>query len=140
MTIEPFVLQRIYHGDDCTLGTLTHGKSFFCYTLELPWMFNHQYVSCIPAADYKVKNYASAKYPNHYQIMDVPGRSHILIHVGNTRRDIVGCIVLGERLGRLKGLRAVLNSGKTFRYFRNYLKSLEAFADGGLDFTIHDLN
>jgi|TARA_R110000744_G_scaffold27017_1_gene66198 hypothetical protein len=35
---------------------------------------------------------------NVWMLEDVPGRSYILIHAGNTAKDVTGCIALGEGL------------------------------------------
>lgn len=72
------------------------------HTLELPWLDNRRGVSCIPTGIYKVRPHISAAYPgadnNHpgaYELLKVPGRTAILIHVGNFLHDIKGCIALG---------------------------------------------
>ena len=35
---------------------------------------------------------------NTWHILEVPDRSYILIHAGNTSNDVVGCIALGKSL------------------------------------------
>jgi hypothetical protein len=51
-----------------------------------------------------------------YRLLDVPGRSGILIHAGNhageapLKTDTQGCILLGAKLGKLHGQQAVLDS------------------------------
>lgn len=49
--------------------------------------------------------------------MNVPGRSGILIHSGNTIDDSWGCILLGKKTGHLDRKRAVLLSKPTTRSF-----------------------
>jgi hypothetical protein len=45
-----------------------------------------------------------------YEIKDVPGRSAVLIHSGNTIKDIQGCVLLGRNRGVKNGIPAVLDS------------------------------
>ena len=48
-------------------------------------------------------------------------------HPGNRVRDTLGCILLGETLGKLKGDRAILNSGKTFDNFMALMAGIDRF-------------
>jgi hypothetical protein len=75
--------------DDEIVGVLS--------TLELPWKDNHKQISCIPAGTYKVERYSSPKFPNTFQVLNVPNRSAILLHVGNYNTDTLGCILVGFR-------------------------------------------
>lgn len=68
-------------------------------TVELPWLNNQVEKSCIPEGKYKVvrrlgSESAKFKY-THFHVLDVPGRSWILFHVGNYTRDLLGCIAPG---------------------------------------------
>jgi len=84
-------------------------------TLELPWLNNQQKISCIPTGTYKVVKRTSPKYGNHFHILDVPGRSFILIHHGNYYSDVLGCILPGEHFRDLNkdGYLDVTNSRNT---------------------------
>lgn len=88
------------------------------YTLELPWRNNRQNISCIPTGIYHCNPYSSAKYVNVYQLLDVPGRSGILIHAGNTVADIQGCILPGLAAGTMKDDPAVFDSKKAMDALR----------------------
>jgi len=83
-----------------TLGSITvfeeNTKLFECKSLELPWKNNNQNVSCIPVGEYKVRKRYSAKYGNHFHIMEVPNRAEILIHSGNYFTQTRGCILAGS--------------------------------------------
>jgi hypothetical protein len=99
-----FTLLREYY-PEATTGTLLNEKGErLCSTLELPWIDNKQYVSCIPEGIYHVKKYSSTKWPDVWQIMNVVDRTNILIHWGNkvsTKRelsDVEGCILVGNKL------------------------------------------
>ena len=104
-----------------TFGVLTVDGMPFCVTLEPYSNDNQSNVSCIPAQQYMCKPYSSAKYNNVYQVMNVPGRSSILFHSGNTDNHTEGCIILASYYGKLNGDWAALNSGTTFNKFREYI-------------------
>jgi len=115
-------LVRLETSEEGTFGILKINKKIFCCCLEPPDRENRSSVSNIPAQQYKVAPYSSVKYPDVYQVLNVPDRSSILFHSGNTVDDTAGCILLGETLGKLQGHRAALNSGLTFDKFRNILR------------------
>jgi hypothetical protein len=89
---------RQYPAAQCTSGYLAVNGNIICYTLEKPWRDNQQNVSSIPAGTYN----AILRYDHndHWRIelLDVPGRTNIQIHIGNTVDDISGCILVGDRL------------------------------------------
>ena len=64
------------------------GDSFNCLTLE-----NNELN--IPEGTYKVTLYLSPKFGLVPLLHDVPGRSYIEIHKGNTEADSTGCILVG---------------------------------------------
>ena len=79
-----------------TMGRMFIDDGTALCTLELPWKDNAEDVSCIPTGTYKVILARSPKFgPNIPHVLDVPGRSDILIHPGNTVADITGCICPG---------------------------------------------
>lgn len=98
---------------------------FQAAALELPWLRNLSGLSCIPDGSYTVKKGYSPKFGNGtFQVLNVPGRSHILIHAGNYTRDIEGCILLGERFADIDNddITDITNSRAT-------MASLKALAD-----------
>ena len=110
-------LIRLEESEQGTIGVLKIDKEVFCYTLEPADMLNKENVSCIPLQQYICKRIISPKFGNTFEITNVPGRSRVLFHAGNTSDDTIGCILLGATVGKLKGQRAILNSGKTFERF-----------------------
>ena len=68
-------------------------------TLELPWKGNAKNVSCIPEGKYQVKKITRPNGDPAFHIQDVPGRSQVLIHIGNfaagIKVDTQGCILPG---------------------------------------------
>lgn len=113
------VIHRRHFEQKQTLGELRlekNGKTIFeCKTLELPWLNNQVRKSCIPAGKYQVVTRFSPKFRNHFHILDVPGRTWILIHAGNYYTDILGCVLVGERHLDINGdgFRDVTNSKNT---------------------------
>lgn len=118
------ILEREYK-DDVTLGRLIFPDNTTFETLELPWDFNKRDVSCIPDGEYLVSKRQSGvvartsrnKYQEGWEICDVPKRSYIMIHIGNTVDDIQGCVCIGLTKGTLNDKPAVLNSRKAFDKF-----------------------
>jgi len=103
-------------------GVLLIGKEFFCITLEPPEYENKRNFACIPPGQYECERVVSPKFGTTYEICYIPGRDAILFHAGNVVKDTSGCVILAERLGKLKGNRAILNSGKTFTDFLNVMQ------------------
>lgn len=86
------------HGTFGRLETL-YGEQL-CVTLEEPWKGNARYISCIPAGIYKVRRRFSPKRRVWvWELVAVPGRTAIQIHIGNTLADIDGCILVGLAAG-----------------------------------------
>jgi hypothetical protein len=108
------VLQRLYKGEDCVIGTLSADRKVLCYTLENPEKDNKEDISCIPAGKYNCVPYSSKKYPDVWKILNVPGRTDILIHVGNYERNTKGCVLVGSNVGYNKE-KMVTNSSITMK-------------------------
>jgi hypothetical protein len=107
-------LIRDIYDSFATQGRLFVGNEVF-YTLEEPWKLNKKGISCIPKGTYKVTPHNWAGHPRFrfnrvWHINDVPNRSSILIHTGNTTADIEGCILVGMSRGAIGKKTAVLNS------------------------------
>ena len=87
-------------------------------TLERPWLDNQRNVSCIPTGDYN-SNYlhksGSGKYRKVWHVQPVNNRSGILIHNGNLVNHTRGCLLLGNKIGKLAGQPAVLQSRQAMR-------------------------
>ena len=125
MVIE---LIRVEVSGKGTFGVLKINGEVFCVTLELPYRNNRSNVSSIPTGVYLCEAHNSPKYGDTFQVKNVPGRSHVLFHGGNVVAHTKGCILLARYFGKLKGNRAVLNSGATYKEFLKKLKTVESFA------------
>ncbi|WP_462327180.1 DUF5675 family protein [Desulfobaculum sp.] len=93
-----------------TFGVVRVDKRLCCCTLEPPERANAVNRSCIPVGQYLCRRRHSARFGNVYAVQDVPGRTGIVFHAGNTAPDTAGCILPGERVGRVGGARGVLAS------------------------------
>lgn len=127
-------LRRVMHFETETIGILEiEGNSFF--TLELPDRGNTPNLSRIPAGDYLAKWGYSPKYRSRYELKDVPDRTAILIHAGNTRADTQGCILLGERFATINGVSSVVQSRKAIKRFHELTQGADLLirVSDGLD-------
>jgi hypothetical protein len=103
-----FTLRRLSEDHRATLGELldADGKHL-CHVLENRWLGNKPRVSCIPPGIYPLRlrkeggwnKRLAERFPNIHkgaiEIADVPGRSFILIHPGNSHADTLGCVLPG---------------------------------------------
>ncbi len=105
-------LKRIVYLRNCTFGIIIdeESNSPFGVTLELPWKFNQINISCIPEGHYLCLPRKKSDTELVFRLYDVPNRSLIDIHIGNTNLDIEGCILVGQRFGKVLDLPAILDS------------------------------
>lgn len=66
-----------------------------CYTLELPYNDNIEFISAIPPGHYKGIIRRDGAKGWRIELKGVPGRERIEIHVGNYTRDTTGCTLVG---------------------------------------------
>jgi len=121
------ILRREENFQYGTFGILSINKEVFCVTLERPDILNKPFESSIPAQQYICKRIVSPKFGETFQIMNVPGRDHVLFHPANLMTELEGCIALAQYFGKLKGDRAVLNSGNTFKEFMKIMENEDKF-------------
>lgn len=115
--------------DQGTLGMIIAGAlKLLC--LELPDRGNATGRGCIPPGKYRVRWSRSPRLKKFtYEILGVPGRSGIRIHAGNVAGDVdkgyqshsLGCPLPGERVGAIKGQRAVLASRSAVARFEKHM-------------------
>jgi hypothetical protein len=101
------------------IGILRFDGEVFCFTLEPDTTFLKQ-------GSYHCQRFSGTKWPDTFEIA-VPGHTAVLFHAGNVEADTKGCVLLGSSTGKLKGERAVLNSGDTFKRFMELLKGQDFF-------------
>ena len=113
--------------DHGTFGYMKINKQVFCATLEPADLLNKQNVSSIPAQQYICKRIISPKYGLCFEVTNVPGRSHVLIHPGNIDDHTEGCIIVGQYWGKLGENRSVNNSGNTYKGFMEKMRGRDEF-------------
>jgi len=110
--------------DSPTYGVLLNEGIPFALTLEDPWLGNMPNVSCIPLGHYRaVKHH----FGDTFWIQDVPGRSEILFHKGNTQHDTHGCILVGESFSHVLGEDGITGSKEGFAEFMRILEGVDEF-------------
>lgn len=115
-------LHRFQQDKRGTFGLMTlSGRIPLCLTCEDPWNDNKNNISCIPEGVYQCRPHSGVKYKNVWWVEDVPKRTAILIHQGNTTKNTEGCILVGNKLGTVGGRPAVLNSVATLNMLRETL-------------------
>jgi hypothetical protein len=97
------LIVRETYTDKSVIGKLYLNGEFVSYTLELSWNNNEKSISCVPRGVYDckvrlAKDSASRNY-DHLILEDVPNRSYILFHRGNSSKDSKGCILTGMMKG-----------------------------------------
>jgi len=114
--MKQVILQRAWSDERATLGMLSilGEKHNPIFTLENP-LRSTDIDSRIPGGEYECGPHHSEKYPNVYEVRNVPNRTAILIHWGNFESDTTGCILVGLGSGMLEGQPAVMASKSAFK-------------------------
>ena len=110
-----------------TQGVLRYGAVSFALTLERPWQDNQPNVSCIPSGRYRCQRVRSPKFGNTFEVTNVPQRSHILFHSGNTLEDTHGCILVGEEFSGTWDKPTLASSQRGFIEFLKLLDGVNVF-------------
>lgn len=121
--MRELTLTRFAYTPMGTFGRLELPSGADLYTVERPWLSNKRRESCIPEGRYAmgmresgvVNRSTSGEYTQGWEIKDVPARTYIMIHPGNTMDDLQGCIAPGLDLGFVGGRWAVTQSRDAFR-------------------------
>lgn len=138
MSEDLIYLHRQEYGDQGTRGRIVLPTDHAWWTIELPWRGNAVGESCIPEGVYPMRKRRSGvverstggEYLFGWEVCDVPGRTYIMIHPGNTIRDLEGCIAPGLGRGTLYNLPAVTNSQLAFD---ELMRSLEDRSEWTID-------
>ena len=106
---------RVEESKEGTFGVLLINNKATCVTLEPADYGNQPNISNIPPGVYLCKKTKCQSYGETIHVTDVPGRTGILFHPGNTTENTKGCILVGQFFGKLRDKRAIMNSGFTFK-------------------------
>lgn len=88
-------LFRTINQADTVIGMLVHER-FAVVIAEEAWRNNQPNISCIPVGKYRVEWTFSPRFQRYtFQILDVPDRSAIRFHAGNSEDDTEGCLLPG---------------------------------------------
>lgn len=121
-------LKRIASREDGTFGVLLADGRPFAVTLERPWRDNRKGESCIPSGEYACVRVNSPKFGHTWMVRDVPGRSEILFHAGNTFSDSHGCILVAEKFATWSdGSTSIADSKLGMADFMSLTKDLVSF-------------
>ena len=93
---QEITIYRQYASEGCTTGYLYVDGNLISYTLELPWRDNIGYISSIPKGSYKGSIRYDKKDQWRIQLLGVPNRDGIQIHIGNYTSQIQGCVLVGS--------------------------------------------
>lgn len=117
------VMEREYLPGGTNGTLLLYGRPI-CHTIELPWLENRRNRSCIPEGRYRLRYKYSRRFGKRLHVLDVPGRSGILIHAANdAATELRGCIAPVTKLtGEGRGI-----------YSRVALERLEAIVEPVLE-------
>ncbi|WP_350308227.1 DUF5675 family protein [Gabonibacter massiliensis] len=107
--LNTLILVREEFYTDRTLGSILFRNNLYVRTLEPPYYppghpRHNARRTAVPLGLYRLKFHDSPRFgPSKIYLSDVPHRSGILIHAGNTPPDTTGCILVGcdLRSGRL---------------------------------------
>ncbi len=116
------ILTRGWSDKRATLGLLkiVGIKHDPIFTLENP-LRETSVDSRIPPGTYTCKAYNSENHHDCWELTNVPGRSNILIHYGNTEADTLGCIIVGLAAGSISEVPRVNGSKDAMKLLRSLL-------------------
>lgn len=123
------ILERKESTDNGTFGIFTF-NNFTCFSGELRWNANQSNISCIPKGVYNCHWTYSPKFKKKVYLIDCDTRQGIRIHSANFmgddskgfKKQLHGCVALGEKLGTMDRQKALLLSRPAVRKFEDLMK------------------
>ncbi len=105
--MRQLTLYRAYL-DNATLGKCTHQGDLLFHTVELPYLSNKPFKSCVPPGLYNIHFHNTDKYPNTFVLKNHDLgiginefdslRFSCCLHIANFPYDVEGCIGPGLEL------------------------------------------
>lgn len=120
-------LIRVGQSPRGTFGVLRFGAVPFVLTLERPWQDNEPNVSCIPPGRYRCGRVRSPKFGETFEVQNVPHRTHVLFHRGNTTEDTQGCILVGEEFSGTFEKPMIVSSQRGFLELMTLMDGITTF-------------
>jgi hypothetical protein len=145
--VKIVTLKRNQESEQGTFGKLfIDGVEKWFFSLELPFVdkdvdgVGDKNTSRIPVGRYTItwKN-SPSRGRNVYWVLGVPGRDSVQIHSGNyagtngLKSDVLGCILLGNSIGKTGGQNCIFESKAAIAHF----EQLMAHEDGILQVEEH---
>lgn len=99
--LNTFILVREGYYKHITLGIILYRNQLYAHTFEPPYYppehnLHNTFNTAIPEGTYRLKFHNSPKFGSRkLYLSDVPRRSGIMLHPGNTLADTKGCILPG---------------------------------------------
>jgi hypothetical protein len=88
-------INRVYAHPQSIVGVLYANNNQLCYSLELPWKDNQNNISCVPVGSYRAITRADGNLGWRIELLLVPNRTRVELHVGNYPSNSIGCVLLG---------------------------------------------
>lgn len=113
-------LHRLAEIPEGVFGVLKDSGVPFCVTVE-----NNDYI--YPDGDYIIRRIQSPKYGETFEVTNVPGRTHILLHWGNWEDNSLGCTILGEAFDPLMKKDGKMKNGVAYskKAFAEFMRRME---------------
>lgn len=141
------ILQRKIDTGSETLGKLFLEDKFLCYTLEdthRDRKIKHE--TRIPAALYELSLRTWGSHYKRYvvkfqdilhkgmiQVLNVLGFTDILFHIGNSKKDTSGCILVGESYREKDGRLYLVNSTVAYKKIYPMIQKMIKYGEVSLD-------
>lgn len=114
---DTLVVTRFTKLFDSVLGRLSYQGKHLAFTLE-----DVEGKGGIPAGCYELLLTFSPKFKTILPLIEVPGRSGIRIHAGNTKEDVTGCTIVGQSIWLQEDNARLMDSRKALEPLMGFLR------------------
>lgn len=120
------IFGELYQNGELFGVTLEHAYEDIDNDTWLPKLLRGATYTCRRGM-HRLEHYNKGEPFETFEVMNVPGHSGILLHVGNFNRDSDGCILLGVKLDRTNADWWITESRTTFAKFMKALDGVDEF-------------